>query len=133
MTHPRGKLADPGEGYLDTVWSTLSEMIEEVHACNVQHGWYEKERTFGDDTALLHTEISEMFEAFREIGTEKRTRPKKDGEPIGKPDDVGSEAADILIRLLDTCYRYGIDLDEEFNRKMRFNWTRPHRHGGKQV
>lgn len=46
-----------------------------------------------------------------------------------KPEDVGSEFADILIRLLDDAERYGIDLVYEFERKMTYNWTRPYRHG----
>lgn len=48
-----------------------------------------------------------------------------------KPEGVGSEFADILIRLLDDCDRYGIDLRFEFERKMAYNEKRPYQHGGR--
>lgn len=108
---------------------TLEEMQLEVHENNVEHGWFEKARPFGDDVALLHTEVSEMYEAFRRWGTEDATR--KGFVELQKPEGVGSEVADVFIRLLDTCERHGIDLRAEYERKMTYNRTRPYRHGGK--
>lgn len=46
-----------------------------------------------------------------------------------KPESVGSEMADVLIRLLDDAERFGVDLVFEFERKMAYNATRPYRHG----
>lgn len=107
--------------------SLLTRMAEEVSACNVTNGWYEEDRTFGDDIALLHSEVSEMLEAFRD-GQMVTTLDEK-GKPIGMP----CEAADVLVRLLDTCKRYEIDLWHEFRQKLDFNWTRGHKHGGKNL
>lgn len=108
-------------------------------------------RTFGDDIALLHSEVSEMLEAFREDGLQEILYFKSDSgfsrlpadDPnavrwteagkIGKPEGVASEAADVLVRLLDTCGRYGIDLFAAWRQKVDFNWTRPPRHGGKSM
>lgn len=103
---------------------TVREMIIEMFGA----------RTFGDDIALLHSEVSEMLEAFRAGGLEDQTSELTytDGRPA-KPEGVGSEAADVLVRLLDTCSRYGIDLFHEWRRKVDFNWTRPTRHGGKAL
>lgn len=112
-------------------------MAEEVEACNREKGWYEHDRTFGEDVALLHSEVSEMLEAYRDHGTEDATGANWSDHPDEitnpKPEGVGSEAADILVRLLDTCARYDLDLFAEWRRKVNYNWTRPVRHGGKRL
>lgn len=125
-------------GYWEEVESTLAEKAEWVYQTNVNNGWFEAERSFGDDIALLHSEVSEMLEAFRDHGVEPVLNEDKaltheDGSVLPKPEGVGSEAADVLVRLLDTCKRYDIDLEAEFNQKMRFNEARGWRHGGKRL
>jgi len=115
---------------------TLDEMQAEVYANNVAKGWFDSARSFGDDIALLHTEVTEMYEAFRDHGTKDATdivRGLGHQRTLPKPEGVGSEAADVLIRLLDTCERHDIDLEFEYQRKMEYNRTRPYRHGGKAV
>jgi NTP pyrophosphatase (non-canonical NTP hydrolase) len=109
----------------------LEEMQLEVTENNKDHGWYDTNRSFGDDVSLLHTEVSEMYEAFRRWGLHDWTLNQESGGPLPKPEGVGSEVADVFIRLLDTCERYGIDLQAEYERKMAYNRTRPYRHGGK--
>lgn len=144
---------------------TLKEMQAEVREVNEANGWFESDRTVGDDVALLHSEVSEMFEAYRDHGLADFTTVTIDGrhrhsdraldiferlradeaptdedellflaaEGLAKPEGFGSEAADVLIRLLDTCERRGVDLDWEIERKLAYNRTRGHRHGGKRV
>lgn len=119
--------------------SALTGMMHEVTQNNEEKGWYESDRTFGDDVALLHSEVSEMLEAYRDYGFADMTSAScgpchGDGRPhVCKPVGVGSEAADVLIRLLDTCGRRGIDLANEYEKKMAYNKTRPYRHGGKTL
>jgi NTP pyrophosphatase (non-canonical NTP hydrolase) len=119
---------------------TLVEMTAEVDTVNVEKGWRDTTPSFLEAMALLHTEVSEAVEAWRRWGTDDATklwRTGDHGEPINavnpKPEGVGSELADVLIRLLDTCALYGIDLQTEHERKTAYNRTRPHRHGGKRL
>lgn len=115
----------------------LAQMMEEVTAVNVTNGWHDNNRRFGEDIALLHSEVSEMLEAYRDHGLEDATKKVTGDDGVirhyGKPEGVGSEAADILIRLLDTCDRADIDLYAEYARKIAYNKTRGHRHGGKKL
>lgn len=102
-------------------------------------------RTFGDEIALLHSELSEALEAFRDHGFDHGFTVngewvssldaaflKAHGKPA-KPEGVASELADVLIRLLDTCEHIGVDLFEEYRLKMDYNGTRAVRHGGKAL
>lgn len=108
---------------------------DSVFAVNQANGWFEDDRSVGDDIALLHSEVSEMLEAYRDGGLEDQTGyeiAQVDGiVTLVKPEGFGAEAADVLIRLLDTCKRRGVDLGYEFERKLSYNKTRGHRHGGK--
>lgn len=137
---------------------SIAEMQAEVHAINIEKGWFDDERSFGDGIALLHSEASEALEAYRDFhDVETRFEVKADlsGHGFGafvegdviptlptqrpdfigffKPVGVGSEYADILIRLLDQCERDGVDLEREYETKIAFNRTRPHKHGGKTL
>jgi NTP pyrophosphatase (non-canonical NTP hydrolase) len=127
-------LFDPLSKEIDLVHNqddVFEDMTKQVLDCNKQNGWFTEGTDYsnpdkvGAELALIHSEVSEMLEAYRKRGLEVFETPE------GKPDDVGSEAADVLIRLLDFCGRRGINLSSEFDRKMAYNWTRSHRHGGK--
>jgi NTP pyrophosphatase (non-canonical NTP hydrolase) len=118
----------------------LDDMAHEVRLLNIEKGWREKDgsttNTFGDMVALLHSEVSEALEAFRTWRLEDATSlrlPTLQEPLLPKPEGVGSELADILIRLLDMCDLYGIDLNYEYERKMAYNRTRRHRHGGRTL
>lgn len=104
----------------------LHIMTEEVREFTIAKGWRpDPTRTFGDEIALLHSEVSEILENYRSHGMEFFSRED------GKPDDVPAEVADVFIRLLDFCATYEIDLEDQYERKMAYNRSRPWRHGGK--
>lgn len=112
---------------------SLTQMRDEVLEFCKAHGWYDKPVSFGEAIALLHSEVSEALEAFRIWGLEDGTGLLEPEGGQGKPEGVGSEFADVLIRLLDYADRFDVDLDYEYERKMAYNRTRPYRHGNKAV
>lgn len=125
---------------------SLNEMASEVFDWATTKGWNDEDRTFGDEIALIHSEASEALEAYRDIKFTERTGPLKHAlscvsivspqikcECVGKPDDVASEFADILIRLLHYSVTHGFDLEAEYERKMAYNRIRPWRHGGRNL
>jgi NTP pyrophosphatase (non-canonical NTP hydrolase) len=97
-------------------------LAEAIHATAVSKGWWDTERNDGEMIALIHSELSEMLEAIRKPGP---------SEHIPEFSGVEEEAADVLIRLLDMSYARGWRIEEAVLAKMRFNETRPYRHGGK--
>lgn len=117
----------------DQMDHVLALMGQEVYEINVANGWYDEGRTFGDGIALLHSEVSEMLEAYRDYGLVDATVETGPIGPLPKPEGVGSEAADVLVRLLDECRRQGVDLGYEFRRKVAYNRTRGYKHGGKRI
>ncbi len=118
------------------------DMQSEVRKVNRNNGWYDDDRSPLEGHMLIVSEVSEATEAFRSWGLEDMTGkvsldkalPSPDGSTVvEKPEGLGSEYADILIRLLDQADRDGVDLRAEYQRKIRFNKLRGYKHGGKSI
>lgn len=118
---------------------TIRGLIAEAHATAREKGWHDSgfdARTFGEEIALFHSELSEAMEAYREGDDLTRIThaPMAAGEcSPAKPEGVAVELADTLIRIFDTCGARGIPLEEALRQKMAYNKTRLHRHGGKRI
>jgi len=112
----------------------LNDLFKKMHQSALDKGWYEDKGSMADiyregppAIALIHSEVSEALEDIR-TGTIHEA-VTVGGKPIGFP----SELADIIIRVGDLAGRHGIDLGGAILRKMAYNQTRSHRHGGKAL
>ena len=127
----------------------LNQLRDEVHKNAIEHGWWEKEREFGTLVALMHSELSEALEEWRNGRKPDEvyfscTSSKNIYDGVhcgeecdlctgGKPEGIPIELADCIIRILDYCGAKGIDIEEAIQIKHEYNKNRPYRHGGKQV
>lgn len=94
--------------------------------------------------ALIHSEVSEMFEAYRkdrfcdtdahklDIGIIDGTAPFIDFFEENVKDTFEDELADSIIRLLDLAAKRNIDIEFHIQQKMRYNETRGFKFGGKK-
>lgn len=113
---------------------TIAELVESSHRVSLQHGWYDLQTVDGkiveelvpipEKLCLVHSEISEALEAFRDHGLLCVAEPKPEGFVI--------ELADAVIRIADLCGALGLDLEHAIRNKQAYNANRPYRHGGKR-
>lgn len=100
----------------------IREMASECFEASERKGFWEggDGRNRGEMIALMHSELSEMLEAVRQPGCSEKCRGFTAEE---------EEAADVLIRLLDYCGGWGLDLAGAYRAKRAHNDQRPHKHG----
>lgn len=92
----------------------INELAKEVHENAVNHGWWEKPPSLPEALCLIHAELSEALEEYRN----------------GSPLVYGTCA---LSRTLDLMAALGVDVDAVVMAKHRYNLGREYRHGGKRI
>ena len=119
----------------------ITEMCEKAHKTAKEHGFWDGEMTWKDETmnppnehitivkrtttlnslfaklALIHSEVSEAVEVLRTPNSLKW------------PPALREELADILIRTADFAAALGLDLEKAVQDKMTKNEGRPWKHG----
>ena len=105
---------------------TIKELQKTCFDLAVAKGWTERVVEIPEQVALICSEACEGLEAWRDNKANSWT------DESGKPQGVGSEYADVIIRIGHYAEILGIDLEYEIERKLAYNFTRPYRHGGKR-
>ena len=97
-----------------------------VHKNAVNKGFYDEPPTFPELIALIHCELSE---ALQDYGNNAEI---DEITYDNKPDGIPIELADVILRVLDLCGHYNIDIGAALIKKYKYNLTRPYRHGDKK-
>lgn len=132
----------------------INELAKEVHENAVAYGWWEKPPTLPEALCLIHAELSEALEEYREgnpliygtcalaaedckfSGVCDRVGRPGEGEGIDgpcKPEGIAVELADVILRTLDLMAALGVDVDAVVMAKHKYNLGREYRHGGKAL
>ena len=97
-------------------------VAKNIYRTNVLKGWTSKERSDGEQIALIHSELSEALEALRHHNPDSKVVSVSAAE---------EEIADAIIRIMDMAYHKRWNIPKALFLKMEYNKTRPYRHGGK--
>ncbi len=127
----------------------LGDLQYRIHKASIEKGWWGPQEddirykaaldvpTVMMKLMLVVTEVAEAAEAVRDDGEKSwgdrksYTVPDKRGH--SKPEGLGPELADVVIRVMDLAEACGIGLEQEIINKVLYNETREHRHGGRHA
>ena len=121
----------------------IKEIQKEIHQVNVEKGFWEDRKNVGEVLMLIVSELGEALDAHRSGKSADIDAFNARGIDRIHPDDFEvdfqqcikdtfeDEIADTVIRILDMCEGFGIDLETHIKLKLEYNKTRPYKHGKK--
>lgn len=101
--------------------SGFDHVMQMVHTNARNKGFWEGFPNRGEKIALVHAEVSELLEAYREGNPQSEKIP-----PYTKAEE---EAADIIIRVMDLAESEELDISAAIRAKMVYNAAREYKHG----
>lgn len=106
--------------------TTFSVRQHEAWRTSEDHGFHEssQDRDPFVKVCLVHAELGELTEALRVKGWGEVRSEKIPDFTLAE-----EECADVVIRLMDFCEMFGLDLGGAIEAKMKYNDGRPHKHG----
>ncbi len=122
--------------------ASLNELSSQLAEFQVRMGFTDSSIT--QRLMLVHSEVSEAFEAFRRdryarvknyiegYDHQDNLEQKKAGFELHIKDSFEDEIADSIIRLLALCGENNIDIEKHIQLKMRYNEMRGFKYGGKK-
>lgn len=90
-------------------------------------GWNTRPIPFPEMAALVHSEITEALESYR------NHEDLLWYGPDGKPEGIAAEFADAVIRIMHYAELLGFNLENVVREKLQYNATRGYRHGNKRI
>lgn len=107
----------------------MAQLQTACHQNSKDKGFWDATQNIGEKIALIHSELSEALEVYRDGKALNVTWFDKDKVGRMKPEGFGAEMADAVIRIMDLCEFLGIPLAVRMIGKMEYNRGRNPMHG----
>jgi len=104
---------------------SIEEWQQEVHSIALSKGFDAGKRNIAESLCLIHSEVSEAMECWRDGDMDLRYAA--DGS--GKVEGFESEMADVVIRVMDLMEALDMSLERAMELKTDYNQRRPLLHG----
>lgn len=116
-------------------FAALNELADHVYETAKSKGFHDDPVPLSVSTANLHSEVSEMWEAFRNNSLHSFCDKSEKMKALGLNPltNLEEELADIVIRALDTARENGVDIGNAVRVKDAYNAKREFRNGGKSA
>lgn len=105
---------------VDWTAATLERLSEVAWSIAEIKGFHETDRSFSEEIALMHSELSEALEAARNPDV---------SDKLEDFSGVEEELADLIIRVLDSARHRDLNVSRAVMAKLRYNLNRPYKHG----